>query len=162
MVNNDHSDERLGRPLDYSRLKHENREFCYSIGTPFINDRIDRANPLDRVLYKGQWFVSGYVVSRLSKDNHKIYSQIVRIYSSSYKPYHAALIDLKRRHGFLPSQKFHPRHYEAEMVTELLIPLSQLDFVDYTPTLNGYFNPVKVKIVVYLRNLVRLRCHPIK
>jgi hypothetical protein len=56
-------DERLGRYLDYAQLKREfyaeNANHRYSVGSPFVDDRIDRAHPLDRVLFNGRWFMSG-------------------------------------------------------------------------------------------------------
>lgn len=60
------NEKRLGRTLDYSKLKEEfyaneeNKDARYFVGSSFVNDRIDRTQPMDRVLYKGQWFVSGW------------------------------------------------------------------------------------------------------
>ena len=73
MVNSPHSSstsstsdqKRLGRQLDYSKLKEEfyaneeNKPYQYYVASSFVNDRIDRSQPLDRVLYKDRWFVSG-------------------------------------------------------------------------------------------------------
>lgn len=51
------SELRLGRYIDYPNLI---RTFVkYEVGFPFVEDRIDRSRPLDRILYNGQWFMSG-------------------------------------------------------------------------------------------------------
>lgn len=56
-------DLRLGRRLNYAQLKAElfasDESARYSIGSPFVTDRIERSEPLDRVLLNGQWFMSG-------------------------------------------------------------------------------------------------------
>ena len=56
---------RIGQPLDYAALRRayaeepENARARYRVGGAFVSARIDRANPLDRVLVNNRWFQSG-------------------------------------------------------------------------------------------------------
>lgn len=59
--------------------------------------------------------IPGYIVSRQTKDNCTVYSQIIRIYPAQNDLYQVALLDLRRKEGFLPSNQFHARHFELEM-----------------------------------------------
>jgi hypothetical protein len=56
--------------------------------------------------------------------------------------------------------EFDPHMYELAQPDELLVPLSKLTFVAYTPELPGYFNPLTLKLdqveLEWLGNLQRV------
>ena len=84
-------------------------------------------------------------MSRMTADKRKVYSQIIRIYHGLRELYHAAVVDLIRRPGLMKSDTFYPSHYWLGFPEELLVPLKDLTFVDYTPNgIDGYFDPAKV------------------
>ena len=54
-----HETEKLQKLKEEFYADERNQRYRYEVGSPFVNDRIDRASPLDRVLFGGQWFMSG-------------------------------------------------------------------------------------------------------
>ncbi|KAI6172867.1 hypothetical protein M3Y98_01021100 [Aphelenchoides besseyi] len=166
-------DLRLGRFLDYKKLKEEVRSndqmACsrYAIATPFVNEHVDKTSPLDRIRFRDQWFERGDVVSRLTRDNHRIFSQVVSLFCGTTEFYYASLIDLRLRDELLDKEEkleerpFNPQHYEATEPNELLLPLSRLTYVHPTPTVGQFYNPnilnthsVANNVYDYLKHMV--------
>ncbi|KAI6204693.1 hypothetical protein M3Y94_00705800 [Aphelenchoides besseyi] len=146
-------DLRLGRLLDYKKLKEEVRSNAqmacsrYAIASPFVNERVDKTSPLDRIRFRNQWFERGNVVSRLTRDNHRVFSQIVSLFRGTTEFYYASLIDLRLRDEFLDEEEtfaerpFNPQHYEPMEPNELMLPLSYLTYVHPTPTVGQFYDP---------------------